>query len=164
MCNSIFVIGRTIFVRSIYFFIMSMVYLLTNICFFIYIYLIYTIGKSFLLKAIAHAAMEQGLNVCVSGPTGKLASTYAKVLPFCRCNTLHTNYFVPVGNTKGKNVINWSLTNVHVLLVDEVTINMPLSIVSYLLPKTEIWLKQKYYYKQNCIHMSILIVTCFQII
>lgn len=38
--------------------------------------------KSFLLKTIAHAAMEQGLKVCISAPTGKLASIYAEKLPF----------------------------------------------------------------------------------
>ena len=68
--------------------------------------------------------MEQGLIVCVSAPTGKLASTYAEILPFCRCNTIHANYFVPVGNIKGKNAINWSLADAHVLLVDEVTIDI----------------------------------------
>ena len=74
--------------------------------------------------------MEQGLNVCAFAPTGKLALTYAEVLPFCRCNTVHTNYFVPVGNNKVKNAINWSLADVHVLLVDEVTIDMPFLLLS----------------------------------
>ena len=89
------------------------------------IYFFCTIGKLFLLKAIARAVMEQSLNVCVSAPIGKLASTYAEELPFCRCNTVHSNYFVPAGNTKGTNAINWSLADVHVLLNDEVTIHMP---------------------------------------
>ena len=74
--------------------------------------------------------MEQGLNVCASALTGKLALTYAEVLPFCRCNTVDTNYFVPVDNNKVKNAINWSLADVHVLLVDEVTIDMPFLLLS----------------------------------
>ena len=80
----------------------------------------YTIGKLFLLKSIANHALVLGLNVCVSAPTGKLASTYAIELPMCRCNTAHTNYFIPVGNTRQSNVINWGHCDVHVLLVDEV--------------------------------------------
>ena len=60
----------------------------------------------------------------VSAPTGKLALTYAEILPFCRYNTVHANYFVPVGNIKGKNAINWSLVDAHVLLVAEVTIDI----------------------------------------
>ena len=80
----------------------------------------YTIGKSFLLKTIANHALELGLNFCVSAPTGKLASKYAVELPMCRCNTIHTNCFIPVGNTKQPNAINWGLSDVHVLLVDKV--------------------------------------------
>ena len=74
----------------------------------------------FLLNSIANHALELGLNVYVSAPTGKLASTYAIELPMCRCNTVHTNYFIPVGNTRQSNVINWGLSDVHVLLEDEV--------------------------------------------
>ena len=80
----------------------------------------YIIGKSFLLKHIADYALELGLNVCISAPTGKLASKYAIEHPMCRCNTVHTNYFIPVGNNKQRYAINWGLSDVHVLLVDEV--------------------------------------------
>ena len=79
-----------------------------------------TIGKSFLLRAIANAAMDLGLNVCISAPTGKLASIYTQQFPSCQCNTVQSNYFVPVDNTKQTNTINWSLANVHALLVDKV--------------------------------------------
>ena len=68
----------------------------------------YTIGKSFLLKTIASLAMERGLNVCMSAPTGKLVSTYSEQFPDCRGNTVHTNFFIPVGNNKEPNMINWS--------------------------------------------------------
>lgn len=64
--------------------------------------------------------MERRLNVYISAPTGKLASTYAEQFPDCRANTVHTNYFIPVGDNQEANVINWSLADVHVLLVDEV--------------------------------------------
>ena len=80
----------------------------------------YTIGKLFLLKNIANHALELGLNVCVSAPTGKLASKYAMELPMCRCNTVHINYFISVRNTKQPNATNWGLSDVHVLLVEEV--------------------------------------------
>ena len=45
-------------------------------------------------------------------------STYAQQLPSCRCNTVHTNYFVPVGDVQQPNAINWSLADVHILLAD----------------------------------------------
>ena len=80
----------------------------------------YTIGKSFLLKNIANHAVELGLNVCVSAPTGKLASKYVMELPMRRCNTVHTNYFIPVGKTKQPYAISWGLSDVHILLVEEV--------------------------------------------
>ena len=57
---------------------------------------------------------------CVSAPTGKLSSTYAHQLPTCRCNTVHSNFFIPVDNTTHPTTINWDLSKVHVLLVDEV--------------------------------------------
>ena len=82
--------------------------------------------------------MECGLNVCVSAPTGKLASTYAQELPSCRCNTVHTNYFVPVGDVEQSNPINWSLADIHVLLVDEVVTS---DVLMYpFLPKKKQWL------------------------
>ena len=80
----------------------------------------YTIVKLFLLKHIANYALELGLIICISAPTGKLASKYAMEHPMCRCNTVHTNYFNPVGNSKQRYAINWGLSDVHVLLVDEV--------------------------------------------
>ena len=80
----------------------------------------YTIGKSFLLKTFASLAMKRRLNVCMSAPTGKLASTYAEQFPDCRANTVHTNFFILVGNNQEPNMIYWSLSDVHVLLVDEV--------------------------------------------
>ena len=76
--------------------------------------------KSFLLKHIANYALELGLNICISAPTGKIASKYAMECPMCRCNTVHTNYFIPVGNSKQWYAINWGLSDLHVLLVDEV--------------------------------------------
>ena len=78
-----------------------------------------TIGKSFLLKIIANCALERGLNVCLSAPTGKLSCTYVHQLPMCICNTVHSNYFIPVDKTAHPNTINWSLSDGHVLLVDE---------------------------------------------
>ena len=78
------------------------------------------LGKSFLLRTIANRALDRGLNVCVSAPTGKLSSTYAHQLPTCRCNTVHSNFFIPVDNTTHPTTINWDLSKVHVLLADEV--------------------------------------------
>ena len=78
------------------------------------------LGKSFLLRTIANRTLDRGLNVCVSAPTGKLSSTYAHQLPMCRCNTVHSNSFIPVDNTTHPNTINWGLSDVHVLLLDEV--------------------------------------------
>ena len=80
----------------------------------------YTIGKSFLLKTTVNFALECELNVCISGLTGKLASTNTEQLSDCRANTVHTNYFIPVGDNQQPNAINWSLADVHVLIVDEV--------------------------------------------
>ena len=65
--------------------------------------------------------MDFGLNVCISVPTGKLASAYAQEFRSCQCNTVHTKYFIPIDKAKQPNTINWSLANIHVLLVDEVT-------------------------------------------
>ena len=79
-----------------------------------------TIGKPFLLKTIANCALDCGLNVCLSAPTRKLSSTYAHQLRMCRCNTVHINYFIPVNKTAHPNTINWTLSDVHVLPVDEV--------------------------------------------
>ena len=54
--------------------------------------------------------MENNFKFCVSAPTGKLAARYAKDLPDCRCNTVHTNYFFPVGDDQScYNTITWSL-------------------------------------------------------
>ena len=78
------------------------------------------LGKSLLLKIIANRVLEVGLNCCISAPTGKLASAYATEFPDCRVNRVHANYFIPVGNTNRNNGINWSLADVHMLLVDEV--------------------------------------------
>ena len=78
------------------------------------------LGKSFLLKTIANCALDRGLDVSLSAPTGKLSSTYAHQLPICRCNTVHSNFFIPVDNTTHPSTINWGLSDVHVLLVDEV--------------------------------------------
>ena len=72
------------------------------------------------MKTIANRVLELGLNCCISAPTGKLASVYAKEFPQCRVNTVHANYFIPVGTTNKNNGINWGLTDIHVLLVDEV--------------------------------------------
>ena len=44
----------------------------------------YFIGKSYLLKCIANYAAEHGYNVCVSAPTGKLTSRYARDLELVR--------------------------------------------------------------------------------
>ena len=44
----------------------------------------YFIGKSYLLKCIANYAAEHGYNVCVSAPTGKLTSHYARDLELVR--------------------------------------------------------------------------------
>ena len=105
----------TIFIQILYFFL-----------------LICTIGKSYLLKVIANCALERGLNVSVSAPMGKLSSTYTHKLPSCRCNTVHANYFIPVDNSN--NTINWSLSDMHVLLVDEViSIECLFAVLRYLL-------------------------------
>ena len=72
------------------------------------------------MKTIANQVLQLGLNFCVSAPIRKLVSVYAKEYPHCRVNTVHSNYFIPVGNTKKNNGINRSLADVHVLLVDKV--------------------------------------------
>ena len=64
--------------------------------------------------------LQLGLNCCISAPTGKLARVYGKEYPDSGVNTVHSNYFIPVGNTNKNNDINWNLADVHVLLVDEV--------------------------------------------
>ena len=78
------------------------------------------LGKSPLLRFIANRVLELGLNCCISAPTGKLASAYSAEFTDCRVNTVHSRYFIPVGNTNRYNAINWTLADVHVLLVDEV--------------------------------------------
>ena len=77
------------------------------------------LGKSILLEYIAKYAIENGYNVCISAPTGKLAARYASRLPECRCNTVHSNFYIPVNNDEHLG-INWSLADVHILIVDEV--------------------------------------------
>ena len=76
--------------------------------------------QSFLLRAIANRVLALGLNCCISAATGKLATTYATEFPQCIANTVHTNCFIPVGKTRKICGINWSLADVHALLVDEV--------------------------------------------
>ena len=107
-----------------------------------------TIGKSFLLKTIANCALDRGLNVSLSAPTGKLSSTYAHQLPMCRCNTVHSNYFIPLDKTAHPNTINWSLSDVHVLLMDEVIYSnyshlLMISPISYSLNVSKIQLLHK---------------------
>ena len=81
------------------------------------------LGKSYLLNCIAKYATENGYNVCVSAPTGKLASRCARDLPNCGCNTVHTNFHNPVGTNKSScNTVNWNLSDVHVIIIDEVFI------------------------------------------
>ena len=76
-------------------------------------------GKSYLLRMIANYGTDKNLRVCVSAPTGKLAARYKQQLPDCRCNTVHSNFTIPVG-AKRMGSINWSLSDIHVLLIDEV--------------------------------------------
>lgn len=53
--------------------------------------------------------------------TNWYASRSAKDLADCRCNTVHTNYHIPVGTNKTSyNTINGSLSDGHVLIIDEV--------------------------------------------
>ena len=73
-----------------------------------------------MLKVKANRIQKLGVKCCISVPTGKLATTYATEFPQCRANTVHSNFFIPVGNRKKNTSINWSLADVHVLLVDEV--------------------------------------------
>ena len=72
------------------------------------------------IETITNHVLQLDLNCCISAPTGKLASTYAKDFPACRVNTVHSNYFIPVDKTNKNNGINWGLADIHVLLVDEV--------------------------------------------
>ena len=76
-------------------------------------------GKSHLLRMIANYATDKNLAVCLSAPTGELAARYKQQLPNCRCNTVHSNFTVPVGE-KHMRSVNWSLSDVHVLLIDGV--------------------------------------------
>ena len=91
-----------------------------NICFSKYPIVSCTIGKSFLFTTIANCALDHRFNVCLSAPTGKLSSTYEHQLPICRRNADHRNFFNGVGKAAHPNIINWSLYDIHVLLVDEV--------------------------------------------
>ena len=86
----------------------------------VFFHSICVLGKSLLLKTIGNCVSKLGLNCCISAPTGKIASAYAAEFPDCRVNTVHSNYFIPVGKTNQNNGINWSLTDIHVLLVDEI--------------------------------------------
>ena len=103
-----------------------------------------------MLKTIANRVLDLGLNCCILAPTGILASVYAKEFPECRANTVHTNYFIPVGKTNKNNGINWSLTDIHVLLVDEVSFHLIESISIFsktLLSKTYAILLSKVTFK-----------------
>ena len=95
------------------------------------------LGKSHLLKMIANYATDKNLAVCVSAPTGKLAARYKQQLPNCRCNTVHTNFTIPV-DEKPAGSVNWSLSDVHVLLIDEVlsSLNMYLMVTLIVHSKT----------------------------
>ena len=87
--------------------------------FFLVLYIWSYIGKSILLEYIAKYAIQNGHNICISAPAGKLAAWYASRLPECRCSTVHSNFFVPVNNEEQLR-INWNLADVHILIVDEV--------------------------------------------
>ena len=67
----------------------------------------------------ANYATDKNLAICVSAPTGKLAARYEQQLPNCRCNTVVSNFTIPVGE-KRVGSVNWSLSDIHVLLIDEV--------------------------------------------
>lgn len=67
-----------------------------------------------------HRIFEVVLNCCISAPIGKLAGRYAAEFPYCRVNTVHRNYFIPAEKTNQNNGIDWGLTDVHVVVVDEV--------------------------------------------
>ena len=79
----------------------------------------FTSGKSYLLRMIANYATGRNLATCVSAPTGKLTARYKQQLPNCQYNTVHSNFTIPVGQ-KDLGSINWSLSDIHVLLIDEV--------------------------------------------
>ena len=64
-------------------------------------------------------ATANGYKVCISALTGKLAARYARKFRGTKCNTVHTNFFIPVGNQQ-ENGINWSLSDVSILIIDEV--------------------------------------------
>lgn len=100
-------------------------------------------------------ALDLGLNVCISTPPGKLASKYAIKLPTCRCNTVHTNYFTAVGSSKLHSIINWSLSEVHVPLVDEV---VKLSHIVMHVDVISCTLKSQMCIREKCsIHITLLL-------
>lgn len=107
-----------------------------------------TLGKSFLFRTIANCALGRGLNVCLSAPTENLSSTYAHQLPMCRGNTAHSNFFIPVDTTTHSNTINWGLSDVHVLLVDEM-INSKTLFCPFLS-------KMVYYFNKTWLHYNSL--------
>ena len=101
--------------------------------------------------------------------TGKLAPTYAQELPSCRCNTVHTNYFVPVGDVQQSNAINWSLAGVLVLLVDEVVTTFDILMYPFLAEKRQC-LPQKLFHDCSLCYVLLLstysspvhLTTCFE--
>jgi len=87
-------------------------------------------GKSFVIKSIMAFCRERSLKVTLSCPTGKLASSYAMCFPDMRCDTVHSNFHIPVGEVPP--TVNWSLSDTHIFIIDEIT-QVPLSFIRHIL-------------------------------
>lgn len=76
-------------------------------------------GKSYLIRALMQFCLQHHLVPALACPTGKLAFTYSYEFPGVRCDTVHAMFNTPVGDDNM--VVNWGLSNVHLLVIDEVT-------------------------------------------
>lgn len=85
----------------------------------IFTYFTFIIGKSKLSEFIAKYATTNGFKFFISAPTEKLAARYARKFSDIKCNTVNINFFISVGNQE-ENGINWSLSDVQILIVDKV--------------------------------------------
>lgn len=86
-------------------------------------------GKSYVIRSLIQFCLQHNLLPAVGCPTGKLASTFSYEFPGVRCDTVHSLFNILVG--EGNRMINWGLSNIHLLVIDEIT-QVPTSFIEHI--------------------------------
>ena len=79
-------------------------------------------GKSYTIKSIVNHLLRNDANVLVATPTGFLASVFKAMLPDdATCDTVHASFHYPVDTDSTSPSINWDLSYVDVIIIDEIS-------------------------------------------